>query len=372
MRIIVMGGAGDMGSRAVEELSQTEGIGQVTIADRNRAAASRIAEELKGRNAKVDVATVDADDHAGLVRAMKRYDIAVSALGPFYLFEAKLVEAALEAGVHYTSINDDWLAADQVITRFSDRARERGITVITGLGTSPGISNMGIRHFANQLDRVRRVEVSVYLPLDGGGGEAVIGHTLFITSGRIALWRKGRRMMVSACSETRMLDFPRFGRQKVWNMGHGEPVTVPLFLPGLEEVNFFMGFGKGSNLIVIPARLGLFNGQARRRVFTKLFRWTHHMGRQKDPEWGAVRIDVWGEKDGREVYRQAFGIGQMREATGLSLAVGTIMLARGETLTDRGGVYAPEACLDPVRFLTYLKERGIPSYYDLDMTQPVV
>lgn len=372
MRIVVMGGAGDMGSRAVEELSQTEGIGQVTIADRNRAAASRIAEELKGRHAKVDVATVDADDHAGLVRAMRRYDIAASALGPFYRYETKLIDAALEAGVHYVSINDDWLAADQVITRFSDRARERGITVITGLGTSPGISNVGIRHFADQMDRLRHVDVSVYLPLNGGGGEAVISHTLFITSGRIALWRKGRRMMVHACSESRVLDFPSFGRQKVWNMGHGEPVTVPLFIPGLKEVNFFMGFGKGSNLIVVPARLGLFHGHTRQRVFAKLLHWTCHLGQQRDPEWGAVRIDAWGEKDGKEVYRQAFGIGQMREATGLSLAVGTIMLARGETLNDRGGVYAPEACFDPVRFLTYLKERGIPSYYDLEMTQPVV
>ena len=39
MQIIVLGGAGDMGSRAVEDLATTEGVRRVTIADRNVPAA---------------------------------------------------------------------------------------------------------------------------------------------------------------------------------------------------------------------------------------------------------------------------------------------------------------------------------------------
>lgn len=372
MRIVVLGGAGDMGSRAVEELARTEGIDHVTIADRNLDAAHEIARKLRERKSSVDVAFIDADDHGSLVSAMENCDIAASALGPFYRFEAKLVRAALDAGAHYTSINDDWLAAEEVLNRFSTAAREKGITVITGLGTSPGISNVGVRYFAERLDRLKKVEIAVYLPLTGGGGEAVIGHTVFITSGRIALWREGRRQMVPACSEERLLAFPRFGTQKVWNMGHGEPVTVPRFIEGVEEVNFFMGFGKGSGWVITPARLGLFNSEPRRRFFTRLLHRFSHIGPDREPDWGAVRIDVWGTKDGEDVNRQAFGIGQMREATGLSLAVGTIMLARGELLTGTGGVFAPEACLEPATFLTYMRDRGIPSYFDLEMKQPVV
>ena len=43
MKIIVLGGAGDMGSRAVEELAAAEGIEQVTVADRNLDGANEIA-----------------------------------------------------------------------------------------------------------------------------------------------------------------------------------------------------------------------------------------------------------------------------------------------------------------------------------------
>jgi len=62
----------------------------------------------------------------------------------------------------------------------------------------------------------------------------------------------------------------------------------------------------------------------------------------------------------------------MREATGLALATGTLMLARGELLTQEGGVYAPEGCLDPQKFIAALGEKGIKAYADLEMTQRIV
>jgi saccharopine dehydrogenase-like NADP-dependent oxidoreductase len=372
MKIIVLGGAGDMGSRAVEDLAEADGIDLVTIADRNLDAAHRIAAGLQGKKAKVDVKSVDANDHRGLVQAMGGYDVAASALGPFYLFEAKLVRAAIEAGAHYTSICDDWLAADEVLDQSGDAARNKGITVVTGLGTSPGLSNVGVRFFAERMDRLRRADIYVYMPMDSGGGEAVIAHTLFIMSGKIPSWRDGKRIMIRACREERTVEFPKFGPVKVWNMGHGEPVTVPLFVPGIEEVNFSMGFGRGSSQLVIPAKLRLFDGRRRRRALTKVLNGLKHLGKPTEPEWGAVRIDVWGERDGSDVHEMACGIGQMREATGLSLAVGTMMIARKELLTEEGGVYGPEACFEPVKFFTYLKERGITAYYDLEMTKAVV
>jgi len=372
MKIIVLGGAGDMGSRAVEELAEAEGVEQVTIADRNLEVARQIAGRLQGKRATVDGKPVDANDHHGLVEAMRGYDVAASALGPFYLFEAKLVRAAIEAGVDYASICDDWLAAEEAIEQSSEEARKKGVTVITGLGTSPGLSNIGVSYFAQRMDKLHRADIHVYMPLNAGGGEAVVGHTLFIMSGKVASWRDGKRVMVRACSEEKVVEFPRFGSVKVWNLGHGEPVTVPLAIPGIGEVNFYMGYGQGSNWLVVPAKLRLFGGKACQRVWTKLVSVLEHLGKPQEPEWGAVRIDVWGEQGGREIHEIACGVGQMREATGLSLAVGTLMLARKEILTKEGGVYGPEACLEPAKFLTGLREGGITAYSDLEMTKPIV
>jgi hypothetical protein len=45
------------------------------------------------------------------------------------------------------------------------------------------------------------------------------------------------------------------------------------------------------------------------------------------------------------------------------------MLARKELLIREGGVYAPEACLDPLTFISRLSTAGIQAYADLAMTQ---
>jgi Saccharopine dehydrogenase NADP binding domain len=371
MEIIVLGGAGDMGSRAVEDLAATAGVGRVTIADRNVTAAQAIATRLAGQGAVVDVRRIDADNHQELVEAMRGYDAAASALGPFHLFEVKLVRAAIEAGVPYASICDEWEAAGATIDQFSQQARDKGITVITGLGTSPGLSNVGIWYLAQQLDRVRQADVYVYQPLNAGGGEAVVRHMLHIISGQVVAWRGGQRVMIPACSEERTVEFPRFGAMKVWNMGHSEPETIPRFLPDIEEVNFFMGFGRGSGLFIRPARWGLFSSLGLQGAGARLVSLIERISPTEEPAEGAVRLDVWGEAGGQEVHHMACGIGQMRAATGLSLSVGTLMLVRKELLTAEGGVYAPEGCLDPRMFLARLSEKGITAYADLGMTQPV-
>ncbi len=371
MRIIVFGGAGDVGSRAVEDLVSTSGVDQVTIADRDVAAADKLAATLRGRGAPVDVKSVDANEHGALVEAMQGYDVAASTLGPFYRFEAKLVGAAIEAGVDYASVCDDWSAAQAALTEFDEPARSAGRIIVTGLGTSPGLSNVAIRHLAQQMDRARRIDVSVFQPLNAGGGEAVLKHMLHIISGEVAVWRQGRQVMVPACSEERLVEFPRFGRIRLWNMGHSEPVTVPHFVPGVEECSFFMGFGRGADLFIWPAKRGFFGSESRIDRTARLFAPIERLTAGGEPAPGALRVDVWGEKGGERVHRMVCGVGQMREATALSLSVGTQMLARKELVVSEGGVYAPEACFDPGAFLPLITAKGIEAYEDLAMTKPL-
>jgi hypothetical protein len=61
----------------------------------------------------------------------------------------------------------------------------------------------------------------------------------------------------------------------------------------------------------------------------------------------------------------------MREATALCLSAGTQMLARRELTVKEGGVYAPEACLDPGAFITAMRAQGIEAYEDIAMTKPL-
>ncbi len=371
MKIIVLGGAGDMGSKAVEDLASSDGVERVTIADRNVTVAQKIAERLKNRKACVDVKEVDANDHALLVDAMRGYDVAASALGPFHLFEAKLVRAALDAGVDYVSVCDEWEPAETVMNEFTEAARQKNRIILTGLGASPGLTNVAVRHLVNQFERARKVDIYCYQPLDAGGGEAVFRHMLHIISGEITVWKNGKRTVVPACSESRVIEFPKFGRVRLWNMGHSEPVTIPRFIPSIEECNFFMGFGRGAGLFITPAKLGAFKSRRGVDAAIKLMLWAEKKTKGAEPAHGALRMDVTGTINGREETRMLCGTGQMREVTGLALSIGAQMLARKQLLTTEGGVYAPEAILDPVSGISHLRSKGIEAYEDLAMTKKV-
>jgi saccharopine dehydrogenase-like NADP-dependent oxidoreductase len=373
MKVVVLGGAGDVGSRAAEDLAEAPEIELVTIADRNLEAAEALARRLSGASAKVVARGVDADDEPALIDVIRGHDVAASALGPFHRFEVRLVRASIEAGVDYASVCDEYQAAEAAIDGYDQRAREAGRTLITGLGVSPGLTNLAIRALHEDLGTLERVRVSVYQPLTAGGGEAVLRHMLFIMDGEIAVWRDGERQMVRACSEQIDADFPRFGRIRTWNMGHAEPVTVPRFLPGIRQCEFFMGYGRGARLFVEPARRGFLHRPRRQNVAARLVgaaeRALSRLSDRSAPDPGAIRIDAWGRRNGKPVHELVCGVGLMRDGTGLSLAIGARLLGSGQ-VTRRGGVMAPEACLDPREFMGQLEQKGLRGYRDLAMTRP--
>jgi lysine 6-dehydrogenase len=366
MKILVMGGAGDMGSKTVEDLAAKQGVERVAIGDRNIGAAKGIAARLEGSPAEVTAVEVDAMDHRGMVEAMTGYDVIASALGPFYLLETRLVKAALEAGVDYISICDDWSAVQDTIIRFDGPAREKGRMVIIGCGVSPGMSNVAVRYLAGRLDRARRADILVYMPMDSGEGEAVTRHTLFIFGTVVPVFRDGAVVMLPAASMRRTVEFPTFGPLKVWNIGHGEPVSVPRHVPELEEVNIMLGMGKGTEVVVALGRLGAFSTPARIEKMAKLLMRLFPSKPGPAPD-GAMRIDVTGDKDGKTTTLTLCGTGTMREATGIALSIGARLLADKKLTVEQGGVYGPEGCFDSEDFLRLMGESGFIAYADLAM-----
>jgi len=200
MKVVVLGGAGDMGSAAVRDLVEFTDVAGVTIADLNSEAALKLAASLK--DARVDVQKVDASSHADLVRVIKGHDVAAGALGPFYRFEKPIVEAALEAGVDYVSICDDHDAVDAVL-QLDQAARDKGRRILTGLGWTPGLSNLLARKGYGELEEVESIRVYWAGSAGDSEGFAVILHTIHIFTGMVASFQEGRLVEVKAGSENR-------------------------------------------------------------------------------------------------------------------------------------------------------------------------
>lgn len=366
-----MGGAGAMGRLAVKDLSTRPVVEELAIADRDLESARRLAEEL-GR--KCTCLKVDADDHAGLVEALRGYDVALGAIGPFYRYEVRMARSCIEAGVHYVSICDDSDATADVL-RLDGEAKAAGVTVITGMGWTPGITNVLARKAASRFDEVDEVAVSWGCHSGDTEGKAVIYHTLHIFHGAVPSFRNGRKVMVPAGSGKERVRFPEpVGEVCVYDLGHPEPVTIPRYI-NARTVTLKGGFVDGfmAGMTRLGERMRLYDTPRRMDMVVwyttsvlypvaKLFYRPRETG-------SACRVDVSGKKSGLWC-RVAYGAaGHMDLLTGLPPSVTIQMLGEGKVRET--GVIAPEACIDPPEFLARLAEGGIRLYEGEEMSEPL-
>jgi lysine 6-dehydrogenase len=147
-----------------------------------------------------------------------------------------------------------------------------------------------------------------------------------------------------------------------YHLGHPEPVTLPRFLPGLRTVTFKGGLSEQplNDLAIWLARLRLTGTRAKKDVLGQIIKaalpFLSKLGAAEEP-CSAVRVDVFGWSGG-EYGEEAHGTAaHMTELTGLPLAIGARMLARGDVRMP--GVVTPEACLDADLFLAEMEKRGV-------------
>lgn len=360
MDVIVLGGAGDMGSRAVRDLAEDPVVGRLTIADSNLETARRLAGALDRDG--VEAVRVDADDHSSLVAVLGGHDAAGGAIGPFYLYEAPLVRAAIDARVPYVSICDDYDAAKAALA-LDPEAEEAGVPVVTGLGWTPGISNVLARRAADGLDQVDAIEVAWGGSASDSEGYAVILHTIHIFTGNVPSYRDGREVQIEAGTGRQRVRFPApVGEIDVFHLGHPEPVTLPRVVPDVRTVTLKGGLSERplNTLARAIARLGLTDTPARKGMLaTAIKRAMPLLARLGPPDepCSAVRVDVHGRAGG-EARSIAYGVADhMATLTGVPLAIGMRMLARGEI--SAAGVSPPEAVVPPDPFIAALTKRGV-------------
>lgn len=370
MKVIALGGAGAMGRTAVKDLAAEPGVEELVIADYNLAEAERLAREMGDR---CRATHVDANMHADLVEVVRGYDVALGTVGPFYKYEARMIRACIEAGTNYVSICDDYDAAEEALS-LDGGARDAGITAVTGVGWTPGITNVLARKAAEELDEVDEIALSWGCHAADTAGKAVTLHYLHAVTGMIPSFMDGRIMRVPAGSGLERVRFPEpVGEIDVFHAGHPEPITIPRFI-NARSVTLKGGLVEGylvslSNFLV---KLRLADTARKKDVlgntFNAILPYLENIG--KPPESGsACRVDVTGKKGGRWSHIVYGAAAHMDVLTGIPAAVGVLLV--GEGRVEVKGVTAPEACYTPDEFLRMIAERGVRLYRGDAMQEPL-
>ncbi|KDA00472.1 hypothetical protein HPO_00545 [Hyphomonas polymorpha PS728] len=159
-RILIIGGYGVFGGRLARALVRA-GYTDVVVAGRNLAAAEAFCREAGGTPAQLDT---DTEDFSAQVAALAPA-ILIDAAGPWQAYgnaPYAIAQAAIACGAHYLDLSDDAAFTAGIATLDADAAA-RGLTVLSGVSSVPGLSSAAVEALAAGLSEIALID-TVILP----------------------------------------------------------------------------------------------------------------------------------------------------------------------------------------------------------------
>jgi saccharopine dehydrogenase-like NADP-dependent oxidoreductase len=156
--VLVLGGYGFFGNRICAELAQDSAI-QLLIGGRNSTKSRATARSLR------------LPDESGIELDARRADLAsrlielgvntvIHTAGPFQNQDYSVARAAIEAGCHYVDLADgrEFVAG---IGSLNDLAAARGVTVVSGASSVPGLSSAVVERYLPQFMNLTSIQLGI-------------------------------------------------------------------------------------------------------------------------------------------------------------------------------------------------------------------
>jgi hypothetical protein len=314
---VLLAGLGEVGVRAARQLVETQGIDRLLVAGRDPRRSQEVCASLGDRARAIE--WHPGDDLPPGVDA-------VAACVPDRLEEA-VVDAALRAAVP-VAITTDTSDALEVVLALDQAARDAGVVVAAGCGLAPGLACVLARHAADLFDSVEEIRVA-RCGIAGPASERAVREELRPLPDRV---RGGHRRRGPRLCELVWFPEPLSARDCQFVTGGG--VLLERAFGGVERLSWSLAEPQ-------QRRFGLRRGDP-------------------DEGWGAVRVEVFGRRDG-SIEPVVYGVvDRTALAAGVVLAAATARLVGpGRALRQESGVHSLAALVDPVEFLADIATRGV-------------
>lgn len=377
MKFFCLGGAGRICREAVLDLVRFSGAERITVADVNETAGREVVAWLD--DPRVRFERVDLRDRAATVAAMRGHDVVMD--GTTIALNGLSTACIAEAGCHGINLNGfgEEDASDPVF-------REHGRACVPGFGMTPGTTQMMAMHAAAQLDTVETVRVShgAYRPIAFSASitETTVYEYDPALPGRV-VYEDGEFKQVPPFARPRDIALPPpYGTAPQYIIPHAETKTLAKNLAGkgvrLIEVRgtwpqrnmqliralYDWGFLRNDAVTVQGATFGIMEA-----IGAYLMR--SREGRETALYGYALHVEVEGTRDGRRLRHTLWhthpasdgsvpewaGLRAYTRNVGIPLAVGAVMLARGEV--TKTGVLTPEEAFEPAAVFAELRKRDL-------------
>ncbi len=359
MKALVLG-CGQMGQEAIKDLHQYASVDEIVVGTRHPEKVEEFFASLGRSGPRLTHSIVDAGSGPELAALMRRADVVVNCVGPNYRYEVIVARTAIETRVNLVDLNDEYATTQEMFTLDAE-ARMAGVTVILGLGGSPGVNNILVRAAANQLDAVDEIHTAWAMSALDPGGPALAAHLLCSLSERGLTVQNGRLVEIESFVDGReTIDFPApVGPLDAWHVGHPEPLMLSRSFPEAKCIANKATFNppEMNNVIrSLGARVREQGGPVssdRRSLEAMESAAAEFLCRcrvaKNAPAEAALRVRVQGRKKGRLVRVFFTSAAMLAPATGIPASIGAMMLLQGRVTAK--GVLPPEQCVDPTDFI---------------------
>jgi lysine 6-dehydrogenase len=258
MRALVLGGARAIGRWVVRDLTESDGVDEVAVADPDSSIAFETAGWAAVRSGANGTASVrglvlDAADGCALRRAFDQVDVVCNCAGEATNFGVML--ACADTGTHYVDLGGGLQTTREQLT-LHDHFLSAQVTAVIGMGANPGTSNVMAALAAAELDTVDSVEIGLgradLADLRAGSATLPAPDEIEILLDQVSApavtFSDGAFVEVTAMSGQEELELPSpVGSIRVGHSANAAVATLPVSLAskGIRSVSCKLGFGRG-------------------------------------------------------------------------------------------------------------------------------
>ncbi|GAB1476206.1 saccharopine dehydrogenase family protein [Bacillota bacterium] len=365
-KIFVLGGAGNIGSELTRGLLAFEDISEVMIGEYNLKSAEKLAKELN--DSRVRTVFVDVKDTKDTVSKIHGYDLFMNATH-FDLFDYAL-SAACNAGINYIDL------ISEPTEEQAELVRNAGITAMSGVGISPGLTNILARYSADQLDSTDEIHIHWTTLRTIAPSKGLLG-TVFWESANECPTRmyylNGHFEVVPPLEGSKKVKFAEpMGEQICYYLPHPETVSLPKNIPGvkyvsvrgtwrpqiMEDMSVLNRYG-----LLDPVEIDVDGKKIRVSDIVEKRIWQVHGGKLDENLWASfINVEVIGYKGGNRKkiitnvsHPTEWRVKGTSKATGIPAAVCTALLARNGS--NQAGIIYPEEYYNGTEVLKEFRDK---------------
>lgn len=362
MEICVLGGFGSMGSSVVKALlKNTDAL--IRICDRQEL---DFLKKFPSGKDRISFRKVDVLREETIGPAIAGCNVAINCIGPSYRYGVTVARAVIQSGISGIDVCND-SGAVNLILALDREAKQHGVTWVTGLGFSPGLSNLFAMKAAQGLESVDKISIGWVTSVDELSGRAQLEHLMYTANDSVSLYRNRIRTRTRPFSDPEEFKFPYpIGYMKLSHVGNPEVITLPDYLD-VNEISVKGGLIPvwAQTLIRSAAKAGIYKDVAVREkissIFQKISVFTQFHLHRRNLGNAALKVSAQGIKKGYNVRITCATIDKLDRLGALPVVTGAVFLANGEI--EEKGVFPPEGCIDEDRALSWMSRCGLVYTY---------